>query len=471
MIKRKIFSISTEVIDTQIEDKAIDKINIHFENIIRLIDFYRIKSGLACFKNENIKKEYEAIDKILYERFKLKFKHVFGSTAYAILPLKLDKASALQEDAKEAVDALRKYSEMCNKDPKCKIYKDTDTIYNSDNIPQALSILKKTYSNIKSLEKTLGGKGLKVDFEKATITGFNQEEPIFIMCDPFLLFNYINLSPKEATAILLHEIGHAFTFISTGYREVKQTTLLVESFINTVSKEDRLKSFNMYLKKNYNKELKGDSYDATVIVDLVKDKLLDPNINNVLAYSDSEQQADQFVARFGLGIELSVGLHKVNKLITDNSISTLPATIIVNIEIIFMLFIFFSLTGVGIFILIICLKMITEFIVKVLSGTTYIKETVYDDNEDRLRRIKQDIIRQIRTAQVPNSNMKKYIDAVEYLTTITRLYANEKSIIFSLGNLAPWNIDKYVMTRMQKLIENTSENELHVAKNKLELLI
>lgn len=138
-----------------------------------------------------------------------------------------------------------------------------------------------------------------------------------------LLYKYSEFSIQEATGIILHEIGHAFTYLEMLTRVVKTNYLLMEGtkrLMSAENKEQRVKILNEI--ENLagspledKKELAENKKDAGVYqIVILKATIIESESNlgfNIYDSRACEQLADNFAARHGYQRALATGLDKL----------------------------------------------------------------------------------------------------------------------------------------------------------------
>jgi len=144
---------------------------------------------------------------------------------------------------------------------------------------------------------------------------------IYININPNLIFNKkINLTPREITAILLHEIGHNFSHSMVPIHDVLETIKLAIQKRNMETL--RLSDEENKMKNNSDDDniLKKNLQDILLNADnfVQNGKLVLSGILSSLSTVDRERYmdekiADSFATMYGFGKDLSSALYKLNK--------------------------------------------------------------------------------------------------------------------------------------------------------------
>lgn len=178
-------------------------------------------------------------------------------------------------------------------------------------MPSATIELIKSKNKFKELSKKYN---ITVDLKNAKVSGLPKETVFMLGFNAPGLFNTVGITPEEALGIVTHEIGHAFTHLSVAYRDIINTTVLLNTFTENIeqknksSKDSLILSYSKVYKADANK-LKSINNNEALGVAILQDAI---EINHSgYASIDSEQQADQFAGRFGLGADAVSGTEKL----------------------------------------------------------------------------------------------------------------------------------------------------------------
>lgn len=473
--------LAIEMIAQQQNDYVVGAITDVFEKIIANIKEYDLDSAKKVFTNRKNKPLIVELDSIISKRFGINLVHTSATgTGYAVWTIPPKNQNVLNKNILDVSEAVDEYTKNAN---------DSNTHTNSKNIrnadTQMMSIMRSWKKSMDALEKTMNTNGVRIDLEKAVIYGLPKDYEVFIACDLDIMVNKLKMDANELTAVLLHEIGHAFTHIEYSYRSVSNTSVLIDTIQDC---SDKNKSYKETLKLIYEDVLDGKGSDLDEGNEITATiKLADEYIKNSVGMiptphsgTDSEQLADQFAGRFGMGIHLITGLDKLHTRFpaTDYFSSTLATAIMAGGFV--LLFAVVLAAGVaGAFMIAIATTltiMITGFIVSFLetlltNGNTNNSKT-YDDSKQRLVRIKNEMIRRIRTEKI-DKNIKKAIleelDMVE--TIIKKTPAVQVSFSDKLIRLVNSNSKRLAnMKEMEQVLENLMENDLHASAVRINLL-
>lgn len=425
-------------------------------------EFYGIK-GKDIYKNTLISPKLKAMDKLVTKRFGLTVNFVYGGKnvmGYLKIPPVVD--TGLDTNFGKTFDMLKK-----------KRVEASDTEGNRVLNKRLMSDLSKSQEE---LQKYVKKNKIVIDREKAYITGIpkNIIHHIAIDWDNTMggtTFGMKGLKDKELLAIILHELGHMFTWQEFGYKQTRNTVNLVESFKNIKNPN----GFKKVIDKTGNelgldmKTIKDDGKVAAVI-----QKLASNNPDNVHFHKDSEALADQFATRFGLGVELVTALTKITKQ-NDSAVTLvwywyLTRTIIVSILV---TIITGSLAfGAFAFAYIISINQIVALFIGIAIGSIFNQKTSewsYDTLADRFTRIKQDLLRQVNILDTEGADDSKILSLIEEVDFIDKSmqYARTKNSLGEEISARIFNGGKLNYSLLEKDLEALEANPLIALKHKL----
>jgi len=334
---------------------------------------------------------------------------------------------------------------------------------------------KKVYDTLKDITTALKKNKLKVNLAKGYIEGLNNSS--FVINFDMLTAFVNNLNPDEIAAILLHEVGHVFTYVEHLYYSTKNTLVLLDSFI--YEKFDKGKgdkeSITIALNDAGVEVKKNDLVGLLQGIDMFTLKTYKIDLKKGNMQIDFERQADQFVNRLGLGSELASALVKISSFGTiqpeaaendDNFfikllkifsiiISTILFLILTNVVGLIILILLFGFKAIS-YVIGMILNVIGVFIKTVTNS----KENTYnyDDLTKRLRKIKLDLIRQLRKASKNEINkyiLVEQIDAVKNsIDLINERFSIVKRYGETIGNLNTTDNRELVNEMLEILEEN-----------------
>ena len=460
-----------ENIATQIDDRTPSEVIKRFAEIKTLLKQHNISTSNLAFKKASIKKLFSEIDTIISKRFGMNFKHVSvtGEFLYGVYVSSTNVNNAINPNKEEMYKEVEDYLNMCDKTGECKFGKTPDEIENADE--DWASILDNLLKATKTIGNIINTDSIVIDFQNARVKNFPKDVKVFIVVDVVSMMIDYDIQPEELTAFLFHEIGHQFTHLSESYRGIANVTALIETLHNEYSEsKDIRKSIILTTEKHSNKKIDENNFTA-VVTELSGVAVKYLNNDDVYSYTDSEQLADQFSTRFGLGRYLASGLDRIHMTYKDlhgGSFTMLFYTLLVTFsQMFFIVLLFVPGTLITVTLTTILLSVYIIIASMLYTGSDASKNT-YDDDTYRFKRVKFDLIRQMRETNLPKDYKKTVLNDIESVEKILTRYRNSKFLVERIGDVMPWNINSFTLTRLHKELEELSENELVIAKNKLE---
>jgi len=424
---------SEEVVDDNlIKSKKLDEIHMHVNTIIKYNNFD------------------EKISKLIFDRLGLKVEmHCDEITHGAVLTFPVTENNILIKDYFKGHDFYKK---------QIKIQKLKD--------------------------KDIG----TIDLVNAKVGGiFSQyKHPLFISFGLNLFIE--KLTPGEVAAIILHELGHAFT-----YYEYSDRIMAVNQVLSTVAEElekDNSKRDYTYIYNQLKDKLEIDSKDIDKILESK-----DPNIisgilftavsNTILKESKigkyeetaSEQLADQFAARFGYGRQLVLGLDKLMQKYSPERNGFVRWFIIFHqiLGVFILITDIIAILNAGILSAAIYLLLKITILVSialsiVLSGD-YTRDMTYDDLLFRYRRIRLDIIQQLKNKYYTAENSEKLIQDIKdidrVMVEVKPFYGLYRPL---LNILLPINYKAKKEIQYQQMVELLASNDLFIKAAELKAI-
>lgn len=473
--------LSTEIIAVQPNDYVIPVITDIFQRIIDANTNYTPKDSRAFFTKKQFKNLYNELDKTIEDRFGVKVKSISAiGCGYAVMTNPPNNNNVLN---KEFVNVYPEIARALDHDnTRDENIKSPDEINDHNEV---VSIYTNWKKSIDSLEDKLNSSSVVINLQKARITGLPKDYNIFLLSDPEVLINKGELTAKELTAVLMHEIGHLFTHIEYSYRTVENTSVLIDTMHENIVKKG--KGYKESIALTY-KELGGSEDLSKTNAVTATIKTLNRFNKNTMgmtdsnhSYTDSEQLADQFAGRFGLSAELASGLDKViNKAQLQVFSVEFMSRAFVFMAMIVIYGIIITSSVMGGFAMLggtIAYTIIATVFMSIISslftkGHSNDEET-YDDSKRRYQRMRNEMVRQLRTMDLDKKLIKTLLDEIESIDKLINKTSSSKGSIVDkmyrmLSSTAKTGVN---LKEMEQLIEDLQENDLHIGSNKLKTLV
>lgn len=290
------------------------------------------------------------------------------------------------------------------------------------------------------------------------------------------------LTAGEVTAVMLHELGHAFTYYELSDRLSSTNQILADLAVTTKSGADTSK--RVYLFKELADKLDTDESEWDDILQepnriIFGTKLFKKYIRSVGSlmhnhkYDDtaSESLADNFAAKFGYGRELLTGLDKHSRYTPERHNVTFY--ILTSLD-----FLYSVVFRIGVIIAAIVMGAIPAaifltliyFAILYFSGSGELDMT-YDELKTRYIRIRQQSIERISKMSLPKDDLKNLVDGIHEMDKIINdtkkfsfIFTKLSDFIFSSGRAAKEEI------AFQGLLESLAHNDLFLKAAELQLI-
>lgn len=329
----------------------------------------------------------------------------------------------------------------------------------------------KYLNDVRAFIKKSENKKGSIDLKNARVSGYLSKIPAYLIIDFINAEGFYALTEKELLAIMLHEIGHMFTFLEYHYRLEKTNILmltLAESVLdNNFEKVEYIckykfdeKEFKKYIEDT--KRTRFDYYSAIIYLFLKEMKT--QLINSKYDQTNSESLADSFATRFNYGANIVTALDKLHKTLDMNYSEYLSYMIFMYIFEISLILSFFSL-GLGAVVIYI------GFIV--LFGGDYTDNTylTYDRILDRYNRIRLTIIQNLKNSNLDEKMLSRLLRDLERVDEIMNSRYAKLSISDYIANFVlPSGRYNSAFIQLQQDIEKGLANNLFVSAAKVKVV-
>ena len=272
-------------------------------------------------------------------------------------------------------------------------------------------------------------------------------------------------TPEEIAAVLLHEVGHAFSFFIAMDYTVRTNSALYavhQELLDCTSQSAKVKLLSS-ASRDLNVEIDDvEGLARTNDKDMVSTVILSgimKNIRNELGADiydmrDCEAMADNFASKQGFGVDLVTGLdkfpvYKADKYCRSRQMLSLLLQIILNLT--------FTALTCGMWL----------FVVFSINNLT----KIYDDPVERYTRIRQEMIGNLKNRDIPTSVKNRTLDDIEVIDGIISKYTNKPELlVFMAEFFLPKGRQNKSARQLNQLFEKLSNNDLYIAAAKFERL-
>lgn len=319
-----------------------------------------------------------------------------------------------------------------------------------------------------------------IDLVKAKVSGIFSEYEHSMYCD--IIGNLESgISVPGVVAIMLHELGHAFTYYEMSDRINSTNQILADLALTVKDKADKSKRKYLFKELSLKLDINANEFDDLieednrVIFGLKLFKKYSLSVGSLMSQAkydetSSEQLADNFASRFGYGRQLVESLDIIYKISPERNTSMYVITFIVDL-----------LGSVALIFGTIALILGGAIPMGVLLGTFVFiglstegdndKDMTYDNLKTRYSRIRNQLIEQTSKIELDKTQLKAIIDNIHEIDEIIKgtkdfnsLFNSISNFFYSSNRSAKENIE------FQKLLETVAANNLFLKSAELKLI-
>jgi hypothetical protein len=333
-----------------------------------------------------------------------------------------------------------------------------------------------------------------VNEETAKLGGIFSEYETYVFVDYLHDFNPrgLNLSAREASAVLVHEVGHAFYIMAYSDR-ISRTNQILSSILDEVRGKGKKADRQFIYRELKHIDDKVDQAEVDAFVDgestvigyrwylRVMDslgKISSTQINGKYGETSFEALSDNFASRFGYGRDLVGALDKIySKMRVPEKNIFMALGIAIN-DLLALHGLFGSLMTVTVGAGVILAKAAWAY--PVLLYVAYMqlmnlyhtgaqhKDYTYDDVRDRYKRIRQDMVQQLKASGIRSDLKSKIIVSIEQVDQImdkTREFQRPMTMLSNFLFSDNRSTRKNVLE--QQLMEELGNNDLFLKSAQL----
>lgn len=318
-----------------------------------------------------------------------------------------------------------------------------------------------------------------VNVSEATIDGVYKLVPVKVNWS-FKHITYAALTPEEAVAILLHELGHVFNYFATMSMLVRQNLVVAAALKANSDKPDE-KIYRHRIEvvasaAGLSKETASE-LGAVRKAEVVQAVLLADNLEEIRSVKGlenydqvyNEAMADHFAMRYGAGPYLASALEKANRtsvFYSSGFFLFIQTMELIRFSVVMLLgtaALFTGAAAVGLFIASIATLSLW------LNGDNY-RSFEYDDLSVRYKRMRNQMVELLKHKALSNEEKQEALDALSQLDDIVARAIEYKSPLAAISNFVfSSNRNAKRMIDLEHQIEEFISNQLFVNAAKLTL--
>lgn len=460
------YKLTQEAIANQMKDK---KFTNALNNEINEIYTYLI--GKPNLKPDNYRndkpmdKHLSSLEELITNRFNIPYKIIGSDSFLYTIPFHNYVESDIIDGTTDTIKLISKLNRKHCKDGTCRIL-DKDTLRSEADLTNS-AIASTLREHMSVVTEMLDNGDIIVNHKDAKIEGMRKildKKGIFslIACN---FHKFINdaISPTELAGAIIHEVGHQFNMIASANKHVKRLHTISQSLTDdSESNESKVKLIS---------PLKGDN-NATIedhVMALTKEvSQLQIDVANESSFYANEIYADQFATRFGYGADVVFSIKKYRR---DERMEYPILTIMISSILIMVIA---TLVVIMPLIVILWPNLVVAFFTSVGSLLIPNIQDIGDVHEQsfaRARRVKLDLIRQLRTSKKLHiTEITEILDTILSIEPYISSLKVDKTAVQLFSTLLRGNSTRIGYHEVYQRLEQITENDIHIMSQKLKIL-
>ena len=353
-------------------------------------------------------------------------------------------------------------------------------VFKDLNLSRYADAFTSTHEKIIPVCKDLRG---SIDLGKSKVSGVFSSIPTEIYLGSGL-WSVSKLNAEEIAAILLHEIGHVFTYFEalTHTTTANITLMCAKRDINKMeNQEERIKlvfEVAQFLdaniedaKKLADPNLSDSEFHSIFLAGIGSAKTITYTDTKVYNLRSSEVVADQFANRHGAGRALVTGLAKLDREFSDIYTRPIWLSFIFDVmKIISYIGVLVSATiaspaGIALWLAIGC--MVIGYL-----GMANPELRIYDDPAERIERVRKDTIQTLKSNIFNQKVRNKLLADLEEMKEIAKPFKDYRSLANMLWiYIGSSRRRQYKQMRFEQELEKLVNNEIFVKAAQLQSLV
>lgn len=335
---------------------------------------------------------------------------------------------------------------------------------------------------IKDQEKLLKASMFKegsVDLERAKLGGLFSEYENEVHLNLIELITNVKLTIPEIVGVFLHELGHGFSICEYSDR-LESMNIALANAASAILHKNKDRTYVYRELKEANPKLKDSEIESLfsenrviagakwfeLVVSTVRSQLG----NDKYDETSFEYMADNFAARFNYGKHTVIALDKISRVYgspeKDKDVMRAAKFIAILNMLIWTIFLVAMLCiSLPIGLIFSCFI----FVVLLASGEGC-KDYTYDDLQFRYKRIRADLVEQIKNPRLAPEKAKMFLEDIYIIDSSIKETYHFTSLFEGISNvLFKFNRDAKASVQAQQLLEDLIANDIYVASAKLKL--
>lgn len=316
-----------------------------------------------------------------------------------------------------------------------------------------------------------------VNFETGKVSGIftKMTSDIFITKGAFFGYNKLILTPAELCAMIIHEIGHVMTYFAT-LGQTFRTAFILDGFVRaalgTLEPEVRIKLMKDFEEGTgvalSDKKVIEETDNPGTITTLVLSDIIESSRSQygttLYDMRSWESLSDQYAARMGCAGDLATAMDKLYQIYEPMYYRNTFVYLMVEIGKALALMIALMASAVTL--------NIVGFVVIFMFMSASPHEREYDNPHERLVKLRNDLIHQLKDPQLPAERSESLLTDIEAIN-LTLQHVRDRQTFFEKFWLiiSPNTRRQVKMGKELQELESLVNNELFVEAAKLKKLV
>jgi hypothetical protein len=339
--------------------------------------------------------------------------------------------------------------------------------------PQWLSGQFVTLDKVMKYSDTLRG---QIDLSTGKVSGVFSKLIAHVAIGPGLL-NKTSFLAQETAALILHEVGHMFTYLEKLAGTVSINMAIATASAALANQKDPKIRLELVYEAQQALRIKLDDPQAMADVkepEIFQALLLKSTVDtythsagNAATYDlrSCEFLSDQFAARHGAGRYLAIGLDKIMRkyhkdAYRGNATFAMVEATKAAMTVLSLLLPMTALAGA---------LNLAGVLLMLFAGDP--EARIYDQPGERLGRIKNDLVQVLKDTSLKPSLRKTLVDDIEVIDALREQFKDHRTLFNHLWiALTSKRREQYSQLRLQQQLEGLINNDLFVQASKLQTL-
>ena len=337
------------------------------------------------------------------------------------------------------------------------------------------------FDGITAIDKATMGTTGTIDLVNVKVTGIFCEFNSTLYLSRNLLGKDSILTIRELVGIVLHEIGHAFSYLEALGRGARTNFVLSNAAKELMGTSDKKRKYEILDEieeaskiKISDRDLVLQSRDEVGITTvLLSDMMVGMRSElgcNIYDYRGFEQLADQFAARMGYGADVVTALDKLFRKYGDAAYRGRITFMLIEVG--------KGVSFIGAMVAAVLISSVSpaHSIFIVMMGALILSNNplldIYDKPKRRFEVIKNELNKALKNKSISKAEKLKYISDIDYIDNVlSDMNSRESLYAWVWKTVMPWGRKQARSMDMQKALEDLANSKLYTSSAKLETLV